>query len=255
MKLKVISVNVWIGGILFDAILEFLRKQDADIVLLQEVYNGDTRFQTPQQQCLTQLKEQLGYEHASFAPAFYEMVDGKQLMQGNAVLSKYPVLQEKIIFYDVPFQERNPDDVTQYHVTPRNLQHVILDCDGTQLHVYNTQGIWGEHGGDTKRRLEMAKTITAALPQDDVPVILAGDFNVDENTQTIALIEEKLLNVFKGELVSSFNLKHKDIKKDPGYATSVVDLFFVSKSVSVLNHFVAQDDVSDHLPLVCEIAI
>ncbi len=44
MKLKVICLNIWIGGIFFDEIVDFLQKEDADILLLQEVYNGDSSF-------------------------------------------------------------------------------------------------------------------------------------------------------------------------------------------------------------------
>ena len=34
MKIKFISLNVWIGGVLFDNIVDFLKKEDADIVVL-----------------------------------------------------------------------------------------------------------------------------------------------------------------------------------------------------------------------------
>jgi hypothetical protein len=40
MKIKVVCLNLWQGGNLFDGILKFLEAEDADILLLQEVYNA-----------------------------------------------------------------------------------------------------------------------------------------------------------------------------------------------------------------------
>ena len=39
MKIKVLTLNVWHGGRLWDEMIEFLVKEDADLLLLQEVYN------------------------------------------------------------------------------------------------------------------------------------------------------------------------------------------------------------------------
>ena len=79
-------------------------------------------------------------------------------------------------------------------------------------------------------------------------VILAGDFNLQPNTQTISNIEKQLKNVFRGELKTTFNMKRKD---NPGYASAVVDMIFVSKHIKILKHYCPNVDVSDHLPLVC----
>jgi endonuclease/exonuclease/phosphatase family metal-dependent hydrolase len=82
-----------------------------------------------------------------------------------------------------------------------------------------------------------------------------GDFNVQANTKTIKNIEKHMQNVFKEDLTTSFNLAHKDLEKYPGYETAVVDMFFVSKDVKVITKSVPDDDVSDHLPLLCEVEI
>ncbi len=158
-----------------------------------------------------------------------------------------------ITFYDEPFRKRDSND-TQYQLTPRNLQHLVADVAGKQLHLLNTQGIWGTDGNDNERRLKMGDLIVREVGSD-APLLLAGDFNVNEKTHTIAKIEEKLVNVFKDALVTSFNLKHKDLVKDPGFATSVVDMMFLSPDVKILSKSVPQADVSDHLPLICEIEI
>lgn len=254
MKLKIVCLNVWIGGILFDEIVAFLREQNADIVLLQEVYNGDASFTKKQYRTLSELQAQLGYQFVHFAPAFLEDSEGKEVAQGNAILSKFPLTEVSVTFYDVGFGKRDANDNTTFHITPRNLQHVVADINGIKLQVLNTQGIWGTNGDDNERRLHMSDHILKESG-NSAPLIFAGDLNVNEKTETIKRIEKKLTNVFKNQLVTSFNLKRKDLVKDPGYATSVVDMLFVSPDIKVLGASVPQVDVSDHLPLVCEIEL
>ncbi|GIK84093.1 MAG: hypothetical protein BroJett025_07150 [Patescibacteria group bacterium] len=254
MKLKIVCLNVWIGGILFDEIVAFLREQNADIVLLQEVYNGDASFTKKQYRTLSELQTLLGYQYAHFAPAFLEDAEGKEVVQGNAILSKLPLTEVSVTFYDVGFGKRDANDNTTFHITPRNLQHIVADLNGIKLHVLNTQGIWGTNGDDNERRLHMSDHILKESG-NSAPLIFAGDLNVNEKTETVKRIEKKLTNVFKNQLVTSFNLKRKDLVQDPGYATSVVDMLFVSPDIKVLSASVPQVDVSDHLPLVCEIEL
>jgi hypothetical protein len=40
LKLKVVSLNLWHGGRLFDEVVAFLRAEAPDVVMLQEVYGG-----------------------------------------------------------------------------------------------------------------------------------------------------------------------------------------------------------------------
>ena len=83
-------------------------------------------------------------------------------------------------------------------------------------------------------------------------VIIAGDTNATPNNQAIKDLESKFTNVFKGELTTTFNMKHKTL---PGYATAVVDAIFVSPNINVTSHYCPNIDVSDHLPLVAELNI
>lgn len=252
MPLKLICLNLWIGGILMDEIVDFLRAEQADILLLQEVYDGQEQALARQYRSLVELQTALRYPYQHFAPAFLEDVEGREIPQGQAILSRFPLQHVGTVFYDEPFGKR----INERHAfpfSPRNLQHVTAQVDDKKLHLLNTQGIWGEDGGDSPRRITMAKKMLSQLPQNqNAPVILAGDLNVQPQTQTIALIEEKLINVFKNQLNTSFNLKRKDIVASPGYADAVVDMVFVSSGVRVVAQRVPEVDVSDHVPLIVE---
>lgn len=261
MKVKILNLNVWIGGILWENIVDFLKTEDPDILMVQEIYNGDSSFSKIQYRSFTQLKEILGYEYALFAATFIEESDQrddsgkfKEVVQGNAVYSKFPLSEVSNTFYDVAFGKRDPDDASKYHVTPRYLQHVTANIENKNLHILNTQGIWGEHGNDTKRRLKMAEHILNEAG-NNTPLVLAGDFNVNEKTKTVDKLRENFKSIFYDTMVSSFNLPRKDLEYGPGYATSVVDMMFVSKDLKVISKRVPEVDVSDHKPLVCEVEI
>ncbi len=227
-------------------ILELIGQEQPDVVALQEVYDGHDAQLEPKFRSMDVLRAALRYPHEHFAPGFLERTEFGKVEQGNAVLSRFPIIESHVTPGDVPYGERE-DKPAYYEHTPRNLQRVALELpDGGILQVFNTQGVWGLDGGDSKRRLSMARAIVVeVVPYDRV--ILAGDFNVQERTRTIGLVEEHLVNIFKGERMTSFDMRNKT---DPGYATAVVDMIFVSPSIRVLEKSIPQNNVSDHQPMV-----
>lgn len=145
-----------------DEILSFLKKEDADLVLLQEVYNGHDPAWERKFRSMEVLREELRYPHEHFAPAFLERKEFGKLEQGNAVFSKFPIGDSQVVFYDKPYGERE-DTLEYYEMTPRNLQRVAVDVGGRTIQVFNTQGVWGKDGDDNDRRLMMAQTIVDGL--------------------------------------------------------------------------------------------
>lgn len=250
--LKFICLNLWNGGRLFDHVLAFLRAEQADIIALQEVNNGhdpawDRRFRS-----LDVLLPQLPYPYHAFSPAFLEMREPPHVDNGNAILSRFPINNNREVFFDIPYGPYTDPAPGDYTHVPRNLQHAEVDFHGITLNVFNAQGIWGFDGNDHERRLAMGATIAAAVAGKP-RVILAGDFNVQEGTKTTDLIEQQLTPVFKKDKrVSSFNINHKT---GGGYGTAVVDMVFVSPDIRVVHHEQSDADVSDHKALVCAFEI
>lgn len=248
MKVKFICLNLWHGELLDNAV-QFLKQQDADIVALQEVCSSLDPSALPAYRSLERLRAEWPSFSLAYAPA-YE--DERGVIDGNAILSRYPIVKSQAIFYHAPFTRGvslmgNVDDNIY---KPRCLQLATLDIHGRSLFVGNTQGVWGTDGEDNPRRLEMANIISEQA-QGKRPLILAGDFNVREQTQTIATAGQGLTNIFQHQLTTTFNLKYKT---DPGgFATSVVDFIFVSSEVHVLEHSAIAADISDHQALVCAV--
>ncbi|MGB4966103.1 MAG: endonuclease/exonuclease/phosphatase family protein [Microgenomates group bacterium] len=250
MRFKFIQLNLWFSGKLLDNAIEFLNKERPDILALQEVYwpqanRSENRFNS-----LQILKKELGLDHMDFAPSFLD-VGVEDSLWGLAVMSKYPLIKSQSTYINGSFHAYVRDKLTDFGDLPRNLQHSTIEINNAPLHILNIHGIWGFDENDNERRLEMADRIIAQIPFNE-PTILCGDLNVGQHTKTIAKLERRLRNVFKGELTTSFNT---NIKKGGGFATSVVDFVFVSNHLRILNHTAPLVDVSDHLPLVCEFEI
>ncbi len=234
-----------------DEIIAFLRREDADIVLLQEVYDGHEPSWERKFRSMDVLREELRYPYEHFAPGFLERTDFGKVEQGNAILSKFPIRDIELIPGDVPYGERE-DKPEYYEHTPRNVQRAAVEVGHRTLQVFNTQGVWGKDGDDNERRLKMARVIVEAIQPYEF-VILGGDLNVQEKTRTIGLLEERLVNVCSDDRrITSFNMRHKT---NPGYATAVVDFIFVSPSIKVLEHRQCDEDVSDHLALTATLEI
>ena len=221
--------------------LAFLKKEQPDILAVQEVYE-DT---------IASLAQELGLPYTDYAPALIR--ETLNITEGNGVLSRFPIKKSEITFFDKPFgpakdQKTPQDDVSD---TPRNLEHTVLDVDGRDLHIFNTQGIWGFNGKDNPRRLAMIQSIQEAM-KGSAPALLCGDFNVEEGTECISRLQNWLIDPFKGERKSSFNMR---IKSGGGFGTSVVDFIFATQDLRIVKHESPDIDASDHLPLILEIEI
>ena len=238
---------------MLDNILTFIKEENPDIIVMQEVYDGkdpklERRFRT-----MEILRKEFDFPYFVFSPALIDDRFSEKVEQGNAILSRFPILDNNVIFFDIPygtfeFETKSND----YRHTPSILKRADVGLENNvQLSIFNIHGIWGFDGEDSDRRLEMSKAIVDQIKGKE-NVILAGDFNLSPNTKTINNIEKYLNNVFKNELTKTFNMKHK---VGIGFSTAVVDMVFVSRNMKVINHYCPEVNVSDHMPLVASFDI
>ncbi|HVV67154.1 MAG TPA: endonuclease/exonuclease/phosphatase family protein [Candidatus Saccharimonadales bacterium] len=251
MKLKALTLNLWNGGRLMDGALDFLAEQNADIVFLQEVYDGSGDLE-PRFRSTEILAERLQYPYAEFAPAMLDKLPEGDIQSGNAILSRYALQTAGIRFFNEPYHELTSTDSKTFKTMPRTLQHITAETPAGVLNLYNMHGVWDLDGDNfSERRQKMRDVIMNAI-EGKRNVIMAGDTNAQPTNELWRPIERQLHSVFGTELASTFNMKHKN---NPGYATARVDMMFVSPDIAVLERDCPQVDVSDHLPLTATLEI
>ena len=169
MKLRVLSYNIHkcIGGVdrryQPERIAEVIRKQDPDVLLLQEVDAGVKRSNGDKQTEL--LGEMVGMRHHTWFPNVHVGGGGQY---GNAILSKYPLIESSNIDLSIRFKKA------------RSVLHGVIrvrhdDVDRT-VHVFNM------HLGLARfeRRIQLAKFLDChpfANLHHETPIIVGGDLN------------------------------------------------------------------------------
>lgn len=253
MRFKFVTLNVWHGGKLWNQVIDFLRQENPDILTIQEAYNGTNPSFPKNYRTLEEFKAALNFKDIFFSPEVIHLTKYGEIETGNAILSKFPITFTNTLYFDKPFIRESVEDLDKDPTAhPRNLQSTQIDIQGIILNVFNLHGIWGENGRDNPRRLTMSQKILKQVKGKE-KIILSGDFNVDQETKSIKDIDAELINIFKDELKTSFNIKRKP--KESGYSDSVVDNIFTTNDIKVLEHFCPNVDISDHLPLVATFEI
>lgn len=249
MQFKVINLNVWLGGKLMPDILDFLYSENADILNIQEARKGNDLQSFNQTELI--IKKKIGYKYSYFSPAFFDTEENGD--SGNLIISKYPIVKTNTTFFYGDYHRYTYGQNPKYFPTlPRNIQHAEIKIGDQTINDYNLQGVWGyRNGSDNPERLKMSTTIVKQI-KGLKNVVLTGDFNCQEGTKTINNIEKHVINIFKGERNSTFNMNQKT---DVGYATSIVDFIFASKDLKLINKSMPQVNISDHYPLVAEFAL
>ncbi|HEY1557740.1 MAG TPA: endonuclease/exonuclease/phosphatase family protein [Kofleriaceae bacterium] len=169
MKLRVLSYNIHkcIGGVdrRYDPprIADVITNLDPDVLLLQEVDAGVARSQGDRQ--VDVLGELCGLRYRTWFPNVEVRGGGHY---GNAILSRYPLIESTNIDLSVRFKKR------------RSVLHGVLrvrhdEIDRT-VHVYNM------HLGLARfeRRIQLRKFIDShpfASLHHDTPVVVGGDLN------------------------------------------------------------------------------
>jgi endonuclease/exonuclease/phosphatase family metal-dependent hydrolase len=242
---------MWRGNLL-ENVITFLKEQDADIVVLQEVFNTEDRDLDDGFRSLEILKDKLDYEYFNYAPAFIDSDFENKVEQGNLIFSKFPITNHEVVFLNSHYKRLAAENRRNFPHLPRNLQSVAIESPAGELNVLNFHGVWDLDGDNySPQRQKMSRIIVEQI-KNKQNVILAGDTNATPGNQAIREIEDHLISVFRGDLKTTFNMKHKD---NPDYAYVAVDMMFVGRNIEVINKSCLEVDVSDHLPLVATLEI
>ncbi|HYF04546.1 MAG TPA: endonuclease/exonuclease/phosphatase family protein [Patescibacteria group bacterium] len=91
MILKLINLNIWLGGRdTYNNLMNFLETEKPDILTLQEVLAGEGPELDNYLRSFEKIKEATGLS-GIFEPAVLMQFNGKTVPTGNAILSKFPL--------------------------------------------------------------------------------------------------------------------------------------------------------------------
>lgn len=170
-SLKVLTYNIHkgfsIGNIRFilHEIKDLLRHIDADVVFLQEIHGerriSKNRFDDwPNNRQFEFLADQVWHHHAYAKNAIY-----KSGHHGNAILSKYPIVEWENI------------DVSMMQSASRSLLHGTIQIPSLEQKIHIICVHLGLLERERERQLStLAKRIASHVPYNE-PLIIAGDFN------------------------------------------------------------------------------
>lgn len=241
--LKVITYNIFNaqhpdknGQSTLKEIADFISEEQPDFVALQEVdsvthrlakFNGGRYFSLADS-----LAERTGM-HASFGEAIE--FDGGGY--GIAMLSRKPIKAKKV-------QLPNPKDGE-----PRVLLTTKLSTDTGQKLIFTVTHLDHQY---KENRLQQVDVVNELLLQkDNLPIILAGDFNFEPDSEAYQIMQKYWIDT----------ALERDTDPDSTYPTNDpsrrIDYIFVSTSQSweVISHRTPNLPYSDHLPVVTRLVL
>lgn len=241
--MKLLQLNVW-GGKLDRQIEDLLKQENPDILCLQEAIDlkggRASLFITTDE-----IQELLKAPHIFSSPVFSLKYMNRKADFGNAIISKFPITNTKTIFTGKEYID--DFDALNHGSNARNLQHAVISLpDDRDLNILNHHGYHvpqHKKGDDESRR--QCQIIADYLKALTGPIILAGDFNLEPDSSSLALINDLLTNlpVKYGLETTRTPLTHK---------TEVCDYIFTSKEIRISAFRASDEIVSDHQALILD---
>ena len=131
---------------------------------------------------------------------------------------------------------------------PKNIQFLEISNEGKSRTIINFHGLMWPTAtkGDNAERLQQSKNIRAFWDQTPGGKILCGDFNLDSNTQSLAILTES-----NRDLINEFDVTSTRSSYYQG-SNKFADYTIVTPDIVVTDFKVLADQVSDHLAMCLE---
>lgn len=248
MMIKMIQVNIWKGKFLKELIL-FLRREDPDVITLQEVTSGASNFwRNKRVDLFAHLKRELGL-NGVVAP-LYHYADKQHCYTGNAIFTKGTILSHKVAWMigrgeGVYTKHKRHDPVK----VARNLLDATIALRGKTFHALSFHGAWTKEPVDTPRKIQQARNLVRYLKRLRRPFILGGDFNMPPTSRVIKILDKVAYNAVSHSSISrtTHPTIHVIAKTKP--KGLIVDFIYTSPHFKVLKIDAPLVAVSDHLPV------
>jgi endonuclease/exonuclease/phosphatase family metal-dependent hydrolase len=241
--MKIIQLNIW-GGKLGQQIIDFLRAESPDFVCMQEVNDLKGRAGYKFFGTLDEIKAGADFTGVFMSPTYSSRYMEREPEYGNAILSRLPIVSAKTVFTRGQYQRNF--DIEQDDGNIRNLQVVTVEVNGQTLHILNHHGhhVPDSKAGNDETRRQM-QVIADTIDTIDGPIILCGDFNLAPDSRSIALINDKLVNL---SIVNKLRRTYNQFS----IVDAVCDYIFVNDQIKVRHFAMSEALLSDHKALILD---
>ncbi len=243
--MKIISVNIELDKH-YDTVLPFLKKENPDVICLQELIEADFEV----------FKKELGLDGV-YKPTDYiysPVYDGpKNVRHGQGIFAK-KILSSTYEYYVGSETNINRSFEEYFSGEEGRENHVLLsaqvaDSSGKEFTIATTHFTLTHHGEATPHQLENLEKLFGAL--EKLPEFaLVGDFNAPRGNKTFDMLAQKYKDNIPAHYTTSIDMSmHRN--KHNKFENMVDGLFttpgYIAKNVRL------QDRVSDHMAIVADI--
>ena len=171
--------------------------------------------------------------------------------QGNEIISNYPIIEGENIFYHKCYSIFEETSNFRKEDHGRAFTKCILEVNGKSLQIINVHGIWSENKLGNDKTISQINEILSNV-RNDIPAIVTGDFNLLPGSESIKIMESKMLN-----LITKYNILSTRPTFNDGLDKGdlVCDYIFVNDKIKVNDFKVLNSNVSDHFPLVLDFSL
>ncbi|QQS20139.1 endonuclease/exonuclease/phosphatase family protein [Candidatus Saccharibacteria bacterium] len=244
--MKLMQLNVWMGR-LTRQILPLIEQEKPDIITTQEMFNANGIVGLPDNTFhLLELMKKVGdYKYVYFSPIYEAPYVDVTVGCGNAILSRFPLVQKTTFFTNGAFQPCDKTAVFESNI--RNAQVVCLELpDAKRLHVVNHHGYWEPNPLGSEKTVACMQRVADAIRELSGAVIFAGDLNINPGTAAMKLFDGML-----EDLTSTYGISDtlSVLGKVPDVAP---DHILVNSGIHVHGFRVLDNLVSDHKALTLD---
>lgn len=237
-SISLLSINIE-GSKHLDLVLPLIKKQEPDVLLLQEVRRPD----------LPLFAEAMGVT-GHFTPMFIiDKTEGGE--QGIAVFTKLPHTQQQYLYAGHKGEIRVYDSSSRessYKSSSCWLINVEVEKDNRKYNIATTHFPVTEHGESTWYQKEALEELLRVLANYD-QIILAGDMNAPRGKE----IFSKLASVYRDNVPEKYTTSIDGNIHRAGPIPFVVDALFSTDKYSV-SDFEYISGVSDHYAISAKIS-
>lgn len=224
--------------------LLWVRDNPSDIKCIQEFFQDYT---TPSHNSIKHLSDNGSYEHA------YHIVDGnpKKRSYGMAIFSKYPIINQGLVFdnkrnngamfVDVKV---NQDTLRVYNTHLESMSIRAEELGDVEGIKQNYRSTLGKLKNGIQTRASQVKILADHISNSPYPVIMAGDFNDVPYSYTYFTLKSILKNAFE-EAGRGFGFTYNKVL----FFLRIDNIFFGNGLEALQFKTHREVDYSDHYPI------